>query len=159
MRSQLELYNRHSHQVYASAFRILRNTQEAEDIMQETFITAYKRLDDVEDEKKIGAWMSRIASNKSLNYIKRQRQNWVDLDEVEVVEEPEEDLNEYSIDHIYKCIEQLPEGFRIILTLFLIEGLSHKEIGDQIGIAESTSRSQYTRARRRLTEIITTQNG
>lgn len=128
--------------------------------MQETFITAYSKLDDVVDEQKIGGWMCRIATNKSLNYVKRQRQHWVDLDNVEVAEEEvEEDLSEYSVDHIYRCIKELPDGFRVIITLFLIEGYSHKEIGEELGIAESTSRSQYTRARRRLTELIGNQHG
>lgn len=128
--------------------------------MQETFITAYTRLDEVQDVKKLGPWMCRIATNKSLNYVKRQRRHWVDIDDVELAKEEEDtDLRQQSVQHIYKCMEDLPDGFRIILTLYLIEGYSHQEIGEQLGIAESTSRSQYTRARKRLIDLIASKHG
>ena len=161
VRAQLRFYDLHCNRVYSSAYRILKNAQEAEDIMQETFIQAYKSFNQLQDHNKVGSWLSRIASNKSLNYIKRNRSNWMELTEDMAVEDESIDNQEdgISAEDIKRCIASLPEGFRVIVTLYLIEGYDHSTIAHELGIAESTSRSQYTRARRKLSELIRERHG
>jgi RNA polymerase sigma factor (sigma-70 family) len=160
MNALQDFYTQNYQSVFNTANFILRDKVEAEDVMQETFITAYDRLDDLEDTSKVESWLKAIARNKSLNQIKK-RKHWSDFEEEkEVVEASSEDhaFEEVDLTYIYKCIGALPEGYRVILTLYLLEGLDHDEISSYLGISGSTSRSQYTRARQKLRELIENNN-
>lgn len=158
-RAMQQFYSENFQSVFNTANYILRDRVEAEDVMQETFITAFDRLDDLGEESKLQGWLKTIARNKSLNQIKKRR-SWNDFDDISEVADVdlEEDTSDLDLTYIYKCIGELPEGYRVILTLFLIEGLDHEEIADHLGITNSTSRSQYTRARQKLREIISDRN-
>ncbi|MCB0761127.1 MAG: sigma-70 family RNA polymerase sigma factor [Flavobacteriales bacterium] len=155
-RSQLYFYELLHKPVFNTCLRVLGNKVEAEDVMQESFITAFDKLNQLDDLSKITGWLCSIARNKSLNYITRNRKTWVDLTDqhAETEDENEDEEQHFDVAYIYKGIKHLPEGYRVIMNLYLFEGMNHEQIGDSLGISPSTSRSQYTRAKRKLREII-----
>jgi RNA polymerase sigma factor (sigma-70 family) len=153
-RAQFRLYNQYSKAMYNLAYRILNNREDAEDILQETFLECFRNINTFRFESTFGAWLKKILVNKCINQIKKKK---IDLTLCEtlpatVYEEDEEVI--YDTKKIFKGIEVLPDGYRIILTLYLLEGYDHSEIAQILGITESTSKSQYSRAKEKLRNIL-----
>lgn len=149
--------------MYNTSHRIVKDTMAAEDIMQESFLSAFSRLDSYSGIVSFGAWLKKIVVNASIDYLKKQKATFVSVDEIEIDVREEQDLSNHEeikvkADMIKQAIQMLPEGYRIILSLYLLEGYDHDEISEIMNITGSTSRSQYTRARRKLLEIIQHQN-
>jgi len=158
-KAQFEIYKLYYKAMYNSSLRILNNTQEAEDVMQEAFLSAFDKIDSYKGEVSFGAWLKRIVVNKALDYLKRNKIDALPLDEKIDQLSEEEDKNdtietENSVEEIKKAIEQLPSGYRIVLTLYLIEAYDHEEISEILNISASTSRSQYNRAKKKLILIL-----
>lgn len=155
--AQYKLYNQYSKAMYNLAYRMTRNREDAEDILQETFIDCFRNLNTFRFESTFGAWLKTILINKSINHFKKKK---IDLVLHENLPETidEEDNNETIGDtgKIFKSIEMLPDGYRVILTLYLLEGYDHMEISQILGISESTSKSQYSRAKDKLRNILKT---
>jgi RNA polymerase sigma-70 factor (ECF subfamily) len=158
-RSQLQLYNQYYKAMYNSAYRILRNTAEAEDVMQESFLVAFRKIDEYKGEATFGAWLKRIVINRSIDELKKRKET-VSLDE-SGMDVPADDNSEnylemlsYKIDQIRKGIEMLADEDRIILSLLLLEGYDHEEISQVLDISNNASRTRYSRARRRLKELL-----
>jgi RNA polymerase sigma factor (sigma-70 family) len=154
-KAQYMLYNQYSKAMFNLAHRILNNREDAEDILQETFVECFRNLSSFRFESTFGAWLKKILVNKCINHIKKKK---IDLTlcetlPVNVYEEEEEVV--YDTGKIFRGIEKLPDGYRIILTLYLLEGYDHSEISQILGISESTSKSQYSRAREKLRNILT----
>lgn len=143
--------------MYNTALRIVGNEEEAEDVLQESFLAAFKMLSSYRGDASFGAWLKRIVVNKSINKVKKlQPMQSVD-DQSEVAghyEWPEEGNREVDVTSIKEGILQLPDGFRSVLTLYLLEGYDHVEISEILGISVSTSKSQYNRAKKKLREIV-----
>ncbi|MFO7862405.1 MAG: RNA polymerase sigma factor [Salinivirgaceae bacterium] len=155
-KAQFELYKQHCKALYNASLRIVQDTQEAEDIMQEAFLTAFEKLETYKGEVPIGAWLRRIAVNRSLDALRKRKLDFEVQDEIKdepVEQETEPDTN-IDIQTIKKCIGQLPDNYRTVLTLYLIEGYDHEEISTILKISNSTSRSQYARARKKLQTFI-----
>ena len=134
---------------------MLGNEMDAEDVMQRSFVDAFQNIDGFNFQSTPGAWLKRIMINNCINHLKRKKLPLVDLDHAhEISHEPEMNDVEYNIDIIRKGIMNLPEGYRLVLTMYLIEGYDHSEIGEVLGISESTSKSQYSRAKKKLKELI-----
>ena len=153
-KAQFRLYEQYSKAMYNLAYRILNNREDAEDILQEAFVECFRNLDSFRFESTFGAWLKKIIVNKCLNHIKKKK---IDLTLCEtlpttIYEEEEEVI--YETRKIFKSIELLPDGYRIILTLYLLEGYDHGEISQILGISESTSKSQYSRAKEKLRSIL-----
>jgi RNA polymerase sigma-70 factor (ECF subfamily) len=153
-KAQFRLYEQFSKAMYNLAYRILNNREDAEDILQEAFVECFRNLDSFRFESTFGAWLKKIIVNKCLNHIKKKK---IDLTLCEtlpttIYEEEEEVI--YETGKIFKSIELLPDGYRIILTLYLLEGYDHSEISQILGISESTSKSQYSRAKEKLKNIL-----
>jgi RNA polymerase sigma-70 factor (ECF subfamily) len=153
-KAQFRLYEQYSKAMYNLAYRILNNREDAEDILQEAFVESFRNLDSFRFESTFGAWLKKIIVNKCLNHIKKKK---IDLTLCEtlpttIYEEEEEVI--YETGKIFKSIELLPDGYRIILTLYLLEGYDHSEISQILGISESTSKSQYSRAKEKLKNIL-----
>jgi RNA polymerase sigma-70 factor, ECF subfamily len=144
------LYKLHVQAMYNICNRMVANTSEAEDILQEAFISAFSKLDSFREESSFGAWLKRIVINKSLNYLRKQKWNFEDIEETIIYEEDEEDIPEISPEKIHFSIQKLPEKARIVINLYLLEGYKHKEIAEMLDISESTSKSQYSRAKQLL---------
>ena len=155
-RAQFRLYNQYSKAMYNLAYRILNNREDAEDILQEAFVECFRNIDTFRFESTFGAWLKKIIVNKCINYIKKKK---IDLTLCETlpatIYEEEEELI-YDTAKIFKSIEMLPDGYRIILTLYLLEGYGHSEISQILGISESTSKSQYSRAKEKLRKMLST---
>ncbi len=158
-KAQFEIYKLYYKAMYNSCLRILNHTQEAEDVMQEAFLSAFDKIDSYKGEVSFGAWLKRIVVNKALDYLKRNKIDSLPLDEKIDQLSEDEDKNETlevenSVEEIKKAIEQLPSGYRIVLTLYLIEAYDHEEISEILNISASTSRSQYNRAKKKLIQIL-----
>lgn len=155
-----ELYDQYSRQMFSVCMRILQNREEAEDILQEAFLDAFRNLGNFRKETSFGGWLKRIVVNKSLNQLKKKKLQFTELRQQEVEEEQEEsDYPELSIQQIQQFILLLPDGYRAILSLYLFEGYSHQEISEALGISVSTSKSQYHRAKQKLKKELIKYHG
>lgn len=170
-KAQHEVYKRYSKAMYNVCWRILNDEAEAEDALQESFIKAFKKLESFKGESTFGAWLKRITINTALNYLKAKKAEIVPLEHLSKEDhennayEPvgnifEDDDDEASkIGRIKTAMENLPDGYRVVFSLYLIEGYDHAEIAGILGITESTSKSQYNRAKKKLKELLLEQNG
>lgn len=149
-RAQFRLYNQYSKAMYNLAYRMLNNREDAEDILQEAFVDCFRNISSFRFESTFGAWLKRILINKCINHLQKKKINLILTDMLpnDACEEEEETI--YDTTKIIKGIEMLPDGYRVILTLYLLEGYDHSEISQILGISESTSKSQYSRAKEKL---------
>jgi RNA polymerase sigma factor (sigma-70 family) len=141
--------------MYNTALRITRNTALAEDVLQESFLNAFQSLSYYRGDASFGSWLKRIVINKAITLAKKESrweliENEEELDSIEDVDtEPE-----YDLETVKQLITELPDGFRTVLSLYLLEGYDHKEIAEILDISESTSKTQYKRAKERLRATI-----
>lgn len=154
--SQFKLYNLYAKAMYNTALRIVRDEAEAADVLQEAFIDAFSRLDSFRQESTFGLWMKQIVVNKSISTLRKRK---LELQLLEDGEEPanEEDSEneiELQVNTIKQAINKLPDGYRLVLTLYLLEGYDHEEIAHILRISEATSRSQYLRGKRKLLSYL-----
>lgn len=155
--AHFRLYKLYSRAMYNVGYRIIGNEEDAEDVLQEAFVSAFKNLESYRGDATFGAWLKRIVVNKSINVIKKRKENVLAQEEEFDVpaEEAEADYRpELSVDKVRKCIEMLPDGYRSVLSLYLLEGYDHEEIAGILGITESTSKSQLNRAKGKLRELL-----
>ncbi len=154
--AQYELYALYVDAMYNVGFRFLGNKEDAEDIVQDSFIDAFKNLDRFKYESSFGAWLKRIVINKSINHLKAKRIPVVPMEahEFHLADEKPVEAEEVDIKKVKSGISKLPQGYRQIINLYLIEGYDHVEIGEILDISTSTSKSQYHRAKKKLLEII-----
>lgn len=156
--AQLSLYNRYSKAMYNTCLRMLRSEADAEDALQTAFVEVFGKLDSFRFESTLGAWIKRIVVNTCINHLKKRRLVTIDWDEQ--IPEPQVASEEYDDDHnleverIRKAILELPDGYRTVFSLYLLEGYDHAEIGQILNISETTSKSQYSRARQKLRQIL-----
>ena len=152
-RAQQKVYELFGGAMYGTALRITGNKMDAEDVIQEGFVDAFSKISQLENNVKFPGWIKRIISNKALNLVKRNVDFTHNIPEKN---EEEFDNNEtnYTIDDVKRAMEKLSDGYRIVFSLFAFEGYSHKEISSELGISESTSKSQYLRAKNRIKEQL-----
>lgn len=156
-RVQTEVYTTYYKRLYTSCLRILNDVHEAEDLMQEAFIHAFKKIDSFRGEANLGTWICRIAINKCLDHLKKRR---VDLKFDEDWErkssdsfDPNEDTS-YDVERIQNAMTQLPDGCRIVFHIYMFEEMDHESIAVKLGIKEASSRAQYARAKNKIKELI-----
>jgi len=154
--SQFKLYNLYAKAMYNTALRIVQDEAEAADVLQEAFIDAFSRLDSFRQESTFGLWMKQIVVNKSISTLRKRK---LELQLLGDGEEPanEEDIEndiELQVNTIKQAINKLPDGYRLVLTLYLLEGYDHEEIAHILRISEATSRSQYLRGKRKLLSYL-----
>ncbi|TKC12506.1 sigma-70 family RNA polymerase sigma factor [Pedobacter polaris] len=155
-KAQFELYKLYANAMYNVALRIVNDDAEAEDVLQEAFLDAFNRIADFRQETTFGLWLKQIVINRSINYLRKRKLELVSLDEVEVADEPATDYEETTlkVEAIKVAMNELPDGYRVVLTLYLFEGYDHEEIAHILKITENTSRSQYMRAKRKLNSLL-----
>lgn len=158
-KAQFEIYKLYYKAMYNTCLRIVNNSQEAEDIMQESFLKAFRNLDQFKGEVSFGAWLKKIVVNKSLDQIRKRKMLFDKIEDLDNepaagIHEDQSEIPVFSVAEIREEIENLPEGFRIVLSLYLLEGYDHEEISQILKITASTSRSQYARARKKLIENL-----
>lgn len=144
--------------MFGSAIRILKSREEAEDIVQDSFIKGFQKMHQLNDDANLGAWLKRIVINKSLDVV-RAKNKHIWLDETHILETEEGLIGDnleptVSVDFIKECINKLKEKYRIILVLYLIEDYNHREIGELLSIKESTIRNQFKRGKEQLLKMI-----
>lgn len=156
-----KLYDLYSKAMFNTSYRILNDYTEAEDVLQESFIDAYRHLDSFGSRSSFGSWLKQIVVNKSINVLRKRKLDTVDIDftmAAEVADENGIDEKEiqYKVEEVKKAIQQLPDGYRTVLSLYLLEGYDHEEISQILHLAESTVRTQYMRAKQKLIQLIKT---
>lgn len=155
--AQFRVYGLYYKAMYNTSLRIVKDPVEAEDIMQESFLSAFKKIGTYSSTVSFGAWLKKIVMNRSLDSIKKQKMYFETLDERvtgDISDTGIQDEITPDIEKIREAIMKLPDGFRIVLSLYLLEGYDHEEIAQILGISSSTSRSQYTRAKQKLVELL-----
>jgi RNA polymerase sigma factor (sigma-70 family) len=149
-----ELYDLYNKAMFNVALRILNSSVEAEEVLQDSFLKVFDNIKNYDRRFSFGTWLKRIVINRSLDVLKKRKVNFVPIEEAEVWEEEDEEEIAFDVNVIIKCVQKLPDGYRTILTLFLFEDHSHKEIAGLLGISEGTSKSQYNRARKKLATSV-----
>jgi len=153
-----EIYRRHAPRIYSLACRMAGSAQDGEDLLQEIFLQAYRKLDSFKGDSTIGTWLYRLAMNHCLDYVrsrqakmKKATESLDDRPFAEPAARRETPIARIDLD---RAIEQLPDGCREAFVLHDVEGLDHKEVGDRLGIAEGTSKSQVFKARMKLRALL-----
>ncbi len=141
--------------MYNVCLQFLGNQIEAEDVMQEAFLKAFTRIDTYEGIVSFGAWLKKIVINRSLDQLKKRKVKFEELNEKIPDEEPVNlQISEIQMEQLKKAIQKLPDGYRVVLSLYLIEGYDHEEISQILGITNVSSRSQYLRAKLKLRQML-----
>ena len=154
-----ELYRLYSKAMLNVAFRILNSMDEAEDVLQESFLDAFNKVKDFRQETTFGLWLKQIVVNRSINLLRKRKLDWVQMESEQLENIPDEEPadeqeQEYKVALVKEAMKLLPEGYRIVLSLYLLEGYDHEEIGQILNITENTSRTQFLRAKRKLSEVL-----
>ena len=155
--AQRELYNRYSPKMLAVCYRFAHNREDAEDMLQDGFIKVFLQIHTFQNKGAFEGWIRRIIVHTCINHLKKNKRFNESVDIIQANTIPIREENIPSIvqaKQIIDCIRLLPVGYRTVLNLYAIEGYSHKEIGNMLDIEESTSRSQYTRAKTMLEDIL-----
>jgi RNA polymerase sigma-70 factor (ECF subfamily) len=154
-----ELYKLYSKAMLNVAFRIVGNIAEAEDVLQEAFVDAFSKLKDFRQDTTFGLWLKQIVVNRSINLLRKRKLDLVDMEgeQIENIageEAEDDDETQYQAARVKEAMKDLPEGYRLVISLYLLEGYDHEEIGQILNISENTSRTQFLRAKRKLLEIL-----
>ena len=153
--AQFEIYRLYYKSMYNSSLRIVGVPEEAEDIMQESFLAAFRKLKYYSGEVSFGAWLKKIVINRSLDELRKRKVLFEELHaELPVEDEPYSDADAVTVEEIKSAVNLLSDGYRTILSLILLEGYDHEEVSEILGIKNVTSRTQYSRARHKLREIL-----
>ncbi|MCR9173443.1 MAG: sigma-70 family RNA polymerase sigma factor [bacterium] len=154
--AQRMLYEKHSSMVYTVCYRYAKNAEDANDLLQETFIKVFSNLEKFSGSGSFEGWVRRIAVNSAIRHYQNSQRR---IDDGDMEYSPDAETYADAIDHlsaeeIMHQINRLPDGYRIVFNMYAIEGYSHKEIAEHLNISESASRSQLTRARAALMEMV-----
>ena len=156
-KAQYQLYQLYAKAMYNTCCRMMNSQSEAEDMLQEAFTEAFMKLHTFRYESAFGAWLKRIVVNKCLNEIKKRKTDLNFVEDLTIYKDKkdDEDFNTgLNVNDIKKAMEQLPNGSRMIFSLYLLEGYDHREIAQILNVSESNSKSQYMRAKRKIKEIL-----
>jgi len=155
-KAQFQIYKLYYKAMYNTSLRIVNDAMEAEDIMQESFLSAFEKIDTYSGTVSFGAWLKKIVINRSLDSLSRRKAIFEDIDShIGIRDDSSEDIlrkeeADIKVEEVKEAINKLPDGYRIILSLYLLEGYDHDEIGEILSISSSTSRSQLSRAKQKL---------
>ncbi|MFP4845608.1 RNA polymerase sigma factor [Winogradskyella sp. PE311] len=158
----MQLYNQYCNGMLIVAMRFMKDTMEAEDVVQEAFIKAFSKLEQYKAEVSFGAWLKRIVINKCIDVLKAKRQRLIELEDhhLNVIDADYESEwlvdDGITIDNVKEAIAQLPEKYKYVVMLYLIEGYDHKEISDILNISEVASRTQLSRGKQKLQLVLKT---
>lgn len=135
---------------------MVKNELDAEDLLQNSFVDVFSNLDSFRYQSSVGAWIKRIVVNNCINFLKKRKLLMEELDDkmtivVEEIHIPDTGLN---VELINRAVQHLPDGYRVVFSLYMFEGYDHKEIASILKISEATSKSQFSRAKKKLKELI-----
>ena len=155
-RAQFQVYKLYYKAMYNTSLRIVNDEMEAEDVMQEAFLSAFEKINTYSGTVSFGAWLKRIVVNRSLDVLGKRKAIFEDIENHAGIRDDSGEEAAYQedialrVEEIKAAIKRLPEGYRVILSLYLIEGYDHDEIAEMFNITSSTSRSQLSRAKQKL---------
>ena len=158
-KAQLALYRKYSQGMYCVAMRFIKNGDDAEDILQEAFIKAFRKIDQYKGDVSFGAWLKRIVVNQSLDFLKSKQLKMVELEEgyMQVVDDGDWSVDDgVTVKEVMLALEQLPGKYREVVQLFLVEGYDHNEISEILNISHTTSRTRLLRGKAHLKELLKT---
>lgn len=160
-KAQIKLYRQYCSGMFGVAMRYVKNTDDAEDVVQEAFIKAFQKIDQFTGEVTFGAWLKRIVINQSIDFLKTKKLSSVALDEslMHIVEDDDWTVNDgITIDYVKTAIQQLPDKYRYVVMMYLIEGFDHGEISQLLQITENTCRTRLLRGKGHLKELLKQKN-
>jgi RNA polymerase sigma-70 factor (ECF subfamily) len=154
--AQQQLFDLYSSKMYALCYRYVRHAMEAEDILVTAFTKVFDRIGQFKGEGSFEGWIRRIMVNEALTYLRKSRAMYLETDLEQADREPDYDkLSDHlEAEDLMKMIQELPAGYRLVFNMYAIDGYSHKEIAEQLGISENTSKSQLSRARVYLQKLL-----
>ncbi len=156
-KAQMQLYDLYCAAMYNTAYNFVKREAEAQDIMQESFIKAFRKINSYNGEASFGSWLKRIVINNSLDWLKKRKIEIVSIDVNEVFVAEDNNLeveDKIPIKFIYECIEKLPLKYKNVVKLYLLEGYDHHEVSQILQISEVASRSQLFRGKNKLKELL-----
>lgn len=158
-KAQYEVYQLYSKAMFNICYRITNHLEEAEDILQEAFLKAFRNMEQYRSDATFGAWLKKIVIHQAINHMKKKKLTLVDMEQQSIEGISTDTSDNFSemkleINKVRDSILKLPDGYRIVLSLYLLEGYDHKEIADILNISESTSKSQYNRAKKKLRTML-----
>lgn len=152
-----ELYKRYSKAIFNTILRLVRDFAQAEDILQEVFVALYQEIMKEKQIEQFGGYSKRIAMNRAISFL-RQNRNVLAFEDYsdQVIEEDsmDEEAFELKVEDVKNAINALPEGFRTVVNLYLVEGIPHEEIAQMLGVSHSTVRTQYHRAKKKILSLL-----
>jgi RNA polymerase sigma factor (sigma-70 family) len=154
--SQKQLYEIHSTKMYSLCYRYVKDSMLAQDILVTAFMKVFEKIGQFKNEGSFEGWIRRIMVNESLTFLRKQRSMYVETDLEQADREPDYDniSDHLEAEDLMKMIAELPAGYRIVFNMYAIDGYSHKEIAEHLGISENTSKSQLSRARTYLQKLL-----
>lgn len=165
--AQYKVYNLYVKSMFNTAFRIVGDHGEASDVVQEAFIEVFTKMERFREESSFGYWLKQIVTNRAISALRKSRNHiFSSLEELssqggilsEVSDTADSGMEDSTIllevQRIKTAIERLPEGYKLVITLYLLEGYDHEEISEILGISEATSRTQFMRGKRKLLQLL-----
>jgi len=154
--AQFRLYKLYYKSMYNTSLRIVGNENDAEDIMQESFLSAFRKIDTYAGKVSFGSWLKKIVINRSLDYLKKRKIIFEEVEDhlISEAEDPVMEPREVDIQKIREALLKLPEGYRVVFSLYFLEGYDHEEIAGILKISTGSSRSQLLRAKRKLRDYL-----
>ena len=154
-----QLYHRYAKSVFNSVYRLVTDLSEAEDLTQDIFVSIFSDIKKLKEIEQLGAWLTRIAINKSISHLRKKKVYFTDIESANVIDDGEQQLIEkYELDdkieEIQNAIEALPADIRTIVNLFLFENIPHEEIANMLRISNTTVRSKYHRAKKKIAQSL-----
>ncbi len=149
-KAQLSLYSQYCDGMYVVATRFLGNNDDAEDVLQDAFISAFQKIHQFSGEVTFGAWLKRIVINKCIDFLKSKKQEFIPLEEsyMQAVDDDDWSVStEITIAEVKEAIQKLPDKYRYVVLMFLVEGFDHKEISQVLGLTETASRTRLVRGK------------
>ncbi len=157
-KAQFHLYRLYADAMYNVCMRLMKREEDAQDVLQEAFVDAFTKLYTFRFDASFGSWLKKVVINKCINTLQKRKVPLLFADEAKLDRwhEEEEDFSyvEHEVKHVRHAIDKLPEGCRVVLNLYLFEGYDHGEIAQILAITESTSKAQYSKAKKKLREFI-----
>jgi len=157
-KAQFHLYRLYADAMYNVCMRLMKREEDAQDVLQEAFVDAFTKLYTFRFDASFGSWLKKVVINKCINTLQKRKVPLLFADEAKLDRwhEEEEDFSyvELEVKHVRHAIDKLPEGCRVVLNLYLFEGYDHGEIAQILAITESTSKAQYSKAKKKLREFI-----
>lgn len=154
--AQQQLYDLYSAKMYGLCYRYVRHAMEAEDILVTAFTKVFERIAQFKGEGSFEGWIRRIMVNEALTYLRKSRSMYLETELEQADREPDYDRlgDHLEAEDLMKMIQELPAGYRLVFNMYAIDGYSHKEIAEHLGISENTSKSQLSRARVYLQKML-----